>query len=239
VPEQRGLVSCGDRFLMKLTWATAGLAAAASAVSYAVWTGVPDPMPIHWSASGRADGYASRSLTLMILPALMALIAALIQVPSKVDANYRRGLDVLMIVVAALLFAVHLLVVLTALEAGHKIPMAWLLVLLGVFFIVIGMVLPTMPQNYVFGVRTPWTLTNETNWKLTHRFSAWTMIGGGSICALISVAVPGECALWIGVGAILMGSLLPVGYSYLLHATQLDSTLVEAQEPAVDLKKLS
>lgn len=46
-------------------------------------------------------------------------------------------------------------------------------------FIGIGNYMPRFPQNYFLGIRTPWTLNDETNWKITHRIGGYLFLIGG------------------------------------------------------------
>lgn len=49
----------------------------------------------------------------------------------------------------------------------------------GIMFIALGNYMPQVKDNYLFGVRTAWTLANPEVWRKTHRLSGimW-MIGG-------------------------------------------------------------
>lgn len=220
--------------MLSASASTSAMAAAAILASAASWARLPEPMVIHWDAAGRADGFASRALSLSLLPALMSLLALVLRLPPAglEQGKPRDGVDRAMVLVAALMLAVHLLIIVTSLEAGQTIPSALLLGMLGAFFVMLGLVMPSLPQNYLAGVRTPWSLRSQMNWQLTHRFGAWTMCAGGAVCGMISIAIEQEKAYAVGIGAVVVGALLPVGYSYLLHATQMDTRVVDAQEPA-------
>ena len=92
-------------------------------------------------------------------------------------------------------------------------------VLMGVVFLIIGIYLPKCKRNYTFGIRVRWTLENEDNWNATHRFGGkvWVI---GSILLLASVLLPENAAPVAMTGAILVLSVLPVGYSWLYHRKQ-------------------
>lgn len=120
-------------------WITLGLATASFVVSSLVVSRVPSRIAVHWDAAGRADGFASRTLCLSGLPSLIGAVALLFLFPSRkvVDnTGYQQGVDSLLVAVAGLMLAVHVLIVVASLEAGHEISMVWLMALLGVFFMV-------------------------------------------------------------------------------------------------------
>jgi uncharacterized membrane protein len=70
---------------------------------------------------------------------------------------------------------------------GYEInmPMA-ATILIGLLYIIMGNVMPKLRFNYVAGIRTPWTLSDEKVWDKTHRFSGPVFILSG--VALIACA---------------------------------------------------
>jgi uncharacterized membrane protein len=209
--------------MRKTLWISLGFAAAALLVSLAVWSHVPNPMPIHWDASGSADGFAPRAVGLLMSPAIIALLSAFVLwiAGKRVDTDGgKKGLSVIMIATNAFMVGMHVLMIQAAMSSGFALSMGMLMAMLGVLFAVIGGVMPMLPQNKVAGIRTPWTLKSETNWKLTHRFGAWSMGIGGVICVITSLLLSGQAMFWVGFAAVMISSLLPVMYSYMLHRAQ-------------------
>lgn len=52
---------------------------------------------------------------------------------------------------------------------------------MGLLSIIIGNYMPKMKQNFFFGVRTPWTLSNEMVWIKTHRLGGYCLTVGGLV----------------------------------------------------------
>jgi uncharacterized membrane protein len=209
--------------MRKSSWISVGLAGAGSLVSVAVWSQVPDPMPIHWNAAGEADGFAPRVLGLLMMPVLIAVLAPFISWMTDTHVGADKGkkaVDVIVLTMSSFLLGMHVLMVQAAMSPDAVLSMAGVMSLMGVMFAVLGAVMPMLPQNKVAGFRTPWTLKSDTNWKLTHRFGAWTMGIGGVICVITSLLLSGQAMFWIGFAAIMIGSLLPVMYSYMLHRAE-------------------
>ena len=110
-----------------------------------------------------------------------------------------------------LMSALHVIVLRLAL--GHSTSIndsIWLL--LGAFFVGLGLVLPRLRRNRWAGIRTPWTLASEENWARTQRFAGGTMVVSGLISAVCGTAL-GTIGAAISIAAILAGSLLPILYS--------------------------
>jgi uncharacterized membrane protein len=82
-------------------------------------------------------------------------------------------------------------------------------------FIALGNYMPQVKDNYLFGVRTAWTLSSPEVWRKTHRLSGrmW-MIGGLLIFG---------GAFWSGVlcqaliiTALVLAIIVPVLYSWII-----------------------
>ena len=84
------------------------------------------------------------------------------------------------------------------------------------FIALLGNVLGKVRRNFWIGVRTPWTLANETVWNQTHRLAAWTLTAGGLI-ACIAVLINPIVGAIIAVVALLAAGMTPVIYSAMLY----------------------
>ena len=69
-------------------------------------------------------------------------------------------------------------------------------------------------HNYFFGIKTLWTLANETVWKKTHRVGAFSFIIGGLIL-LVSSFFNGTIAAVSLIAAIVIAVFYPMIYSYI------------------------
>ena len=79
--------------------------------------------------------------------------------------------------------------------------------------------MPKVKRNYTLGCKTPWTLDNEQNWRLTHRFAGTTLVVVGAItmaCGPLS-GVLGDLTVHIMLGSIIVGTLAVFVYSYLVY----------------------
>jgi uncharacterized membrane protein len=180
----------------------------------------PDAVvPTHWGISGEADGYASALLAFLMTPAIAAGLLVLLVVIPRVEprrenlarsANaYRTAMSALLVFMAL----VHAGVVLAG--TGNPIPMGLLVGGgIGALFMVLGNVMATVRSNYLFGVRTPWTLASDLAWDRTHRLVGRLFFIAG--LAMLLLALTGEMRLVIGVmiGFIVLVLVVAFGYSY-------------------------
>jgi uncharacterized membrane protein len=162
--------------------ATLGLAAVA-------WVQLPADaqVPIHWGVDGQPNGYASKTFGLLFGPILTAGMGALFYFLPRFEPRTRNlarsgpAYTRVVVAVLALMVLVQLIVVAAALGRPVDIT-AVLSVGIGILFIVIGNVLGKVRSNFMFGVRTPWTLSSDLAWNRTHRLV-------GRLFILLGVAV--------------------------------------------------
>lgn len=184
----------------------------------AVYDRLPEVIATHWDANGQPNGYASRAFAVFGLPALMAAINLLMRFTLSTDPKKANMSPVLrsisfwtVPVLSVLLSAVTLGVAL-----GYRIDVTtFATVLVGVLFIVIGNYLPKTKQSYTMGIKLPWTLNSEENWNRTHRLAGFLWVICGAVvllCALLRCLPP-----WLLLGLILLMSMVPTIYSYLLY----------------------
>ena len=58
---------------------------------------------------------------------------------------------------------------------------------IGLLLISIGTIMPECPQNYTIGIKLPWTLADEENWKATHKLAGPLWIASGFVMILLSL----------------------------------------------------
>jgi uncharacterized membrane protein len=110
--------------------------------------------------------------------------------------------------------ALHLLVV--GLALGWPVDPLHLAVVVPAFFLLaVGSYLPTVPANWLLGVRTPWTLGSERVWQATHRLAGRTFVAGG-ILLLGAVFLAAEQRLLVALTGLAVAGGIPAAYSYLL-----------------------
>jgi uncharacterized membrane protein len=179
-------------------------------------------VPIHWGVSGEADGFAAPALAFLLVPAITAGLVGLLAVVPRIEPR-RANLEgsarsYLAVAITLVLFmtGLQLVVVLTGI-GSVGIPMNAVVGLgAGVLFIVIGASLGSVRSNYLFGVRTPWTLTSERSWALTHRLVGRLFIGLGLVVVVSSLVGPPEAMFWVLIGGVMLILVAAIGYSYVV-----------------------
>ncbi len=185
-------------------------------------------MATHFDVQGDPNGWSSRLLASILVPAIGLLLLGAFTVLPRIDprrANYALFNPTYWTIVNAvmiLLAAMHVIVLGKAL--GWTIDMGEVASLgVGGLFVLLGNFMTHIRPNWFMGIRTPWTLSSDTVWRKTHRFGGVAFaIAGVCIAATAFVSVP-----WVRYGAFGMAGAAALGtviYSYVVWKREQDSS---------------
>jgi uncharacterized membrane protein len=182
-------------------------------------------VPTHWNVQGEVDGHGPAWFAFLMIPAITAGIVGLMALIPHIEPrreNLRRSAPAyrtLSIALVLLMAVIHLTVVLGG--VGVAVPVAFIIgVGIGTLFVVMGNVLTTVRSNFMFGVRTPWTLSSERSWDRTHRLVGRLFVVTGLI--MIVLALTGVMWLVIGAMLVMLAVTLVAGYWYSYRVWQAD-----------------
>ena len=182
--------------------------AVAAFVSAMAYQRLPASVPMHWDVRGNADGYASRLVGALLIPAIMLAVWGLMRFLPSIDPRRKNyddmggAYELVVNATLTLLFLTH--VVIIAAMLGFAVSIARVIpVLIGALFVVIGWVLPRAKPNWFFGIRTPWTLSNDRVWERTHRVGGHLFLACGLLMVASAALPPG-----IGFPVVFTGSLI-------------------------------
>jgi immunity protein, SdpI family len=192
--------------------------AIAVAASIYVYPHLPDRVPTHYDIRGVPDGYGPKWIPTVIFPAMLLVLWVILRGLPKIDprrANYARmqsTYDLMVNLVLTMVTALHLIFLGGAMGGG--VPLVrFIPAVIGVSFIVMGNVMPRARPNWWFGIRTPWTLSNDRVWERTHRVGGYVMTATG-VLAVIAAFFSNPFALVTFAVLAAVMSLGLVAYSY-------------------------
>ena len=183
-----------------------------------VYPRLPDRVPIHWDIHDRVNGYGPRWMATFLMPVMLLALWGLMRFLPRIDprrANYAKmqGVYDLVVNVTLTLIAVLHFVVLGA-ASGVPISIARVVpAIVGVALIVIGRLLPLAQPNWWFGIRTPWTLSNDRVWARTHRVGGYVIMRIGMLAIVASILGMTIASAAVGIVAGALGLGL-IAYSY-------------------------
>jgi len=179
---------------------------------------MPDRMITHWGIDGQPNGWMSKFWGLAMFPLInIFMLGVYFFVPKfepKKDnlAHFRNDYDELILWIFGVLNYIFVLSYLYNL--GFVFDMGKMIMPgLGVLYIAIGRILPKAKQNYMVGIRTPWTLSSEVVWNKTHRLGGKLFIASG-VVSLLAVWLPNKWGFVMSVGSIILASLIVMIYSW-------------------------
>jgi len=179
----------------------------------------PEMIPTHWGIDGEVDRYNGRYMALLMAALPIGLYYMMTIIPSidpRRDNYFKHTKAYGMIKQGTILFIILLVWITNLYSLGWETDISKIVIIgVGVLFMIIGNYLTQIKHNYFVGIRTPWTLANETVWKKTHRVGGMLfvifgilMVASSFLSHIISAAVVG-----ISVFVIVIGLF---GYSYLI-----------------------
>ncbi len=203
---------------MRKLWPGILLVLGAAAFGGAMWSRLPLRVASHWSASGQVNGWTSRTALVVMLPAIALVMAMVLRYVPQLDPKRRNfplhapAYWLVANVLLGFLAVIHVAII------GYNL--GWIVSLnavigiaMGVLFIITGNVLTRVRPNWIFGVRTPWTLSSDLSWRETHRLAGYLFVATGILVLLCGLIRPGTMFTVLMTGLI-ASALISVVYSY-------------------------
>lgn len=183
-----------------------------------LWGKLPEKVAIHFGSDGTADSWGSKGFAVFGMPLFVTACHLLCAGVTCADPkNQRLGNKMFKLIlwicpVVSLFCAVSVY----GNAMGRDVNVAFLgTIFIGALFVVIGNYLPKCRQNYTVGIKLPWTLHDENNWNVTHRFAGWLWMIGGVV--LILSAFVNFGGMWTVIDIALILALVPMVYSFIYY----------------------
>jgi uncharacterized membrane protein len=184
-----------DKYMKKIVW----LFIIAPAIYLAIaWNTLPETIAMHFNLKGDIDRYGSKNelaTMIMILIAVNALVYLLLPQVYRIDpkryaAENKGRLFRIAFAVSVFTSAVLCLIIYSSIHGNIKFSMRFILAGVGLMLAVVGNYIYNIKPNYFAGIRLPWTLNNDENWKKTHLLGGKLLFGGGPLIAVICLFTP-------------------------------------------------
>jgi len=182
---------------------------------------LPDQVPMQWGVDGSVNWSASKFIALFTNNGMYVLLYLIILFSPKIDPkkkNYQqfsRSYEIITLSIMSLFLLINLIVLFTSL--GYPLQIHFFIpILVGLLLIIFGNYMQTIKPNWLFGIRTPWTLDNEEVWRKTHRLGARIFIILGFIL-ITTPFISDQYVLPVTLISIFVGALIPIFYSYYLY----------------------
>lgn len=162
-------------------------------------------------------------LAVLFTPVLLALTLALcLHLTEKLEKDREKNKKVNSIVIwiipvlSNVTFWISYAIMVRHMDLPIMRIMAWLL---AAMYLVLGNYMPKCRPNNTVGIRVKWTFSSEENWNATHRLAGPSYM----ICGFLMIPVsflPEKTAMPLLLILLLLGSIIPLVYSYIFYKKQ-------------------
>jgi uncharacterized membrane protein len=186
------------------------------------WPQIPEIVPTHFGTNG-PDAWGSKSSLYGLAAVLSGTsigVYFLLQFIHKIDpkrANKDSAAAFNKLAVGMILFLMILNMLCLQMSAFNRHWEAGLFALIGLLFAFLGNVMHSLKPNYLAGIRLPWTLNSDDNWRQTHRLAGKLWFVGGLFLAVVPFLLP--MASMAIIMPLVLGFLvlIPVIFSFRLY----------------------
>lgn len=180
---------------------------------------LPASVPTHWNAVGDVDGYGPSWVGAFMIPVMMFFVLGLFLLIPRI-AVFRKNLEgfgrqywILAYVMELFFILLYGLTLFP--NFGYRFQFSQVMTLpLAMLFISLGILMPSFKRNFFVGIRTPWTLANDSVWEKTHKFAGRLFILAG-FTMLFTIPFP-RSTVFVILVSVLAAAIASVVYSYIL-----------------------
>jgi uncharacterized membrane protein len=184
-----------------------------------IYDDLPQKVALHFGADGQPDRYGEKSelWTPVLIMLAVALVTYLIITnigkidPKKQTLQSQELMQKLGMTVVGFVSILTMYIVYSSynLTDGKLV-----FIMMGLFFAAIGNFMNSVKPNYFVGLRLPWTLENEDNWRKTHHLASKLWVGGGLVISILAIFIAPGLMSKIMLPIVLLIVIIPSVYSY-------------------------
>ncbi len=190
-----------------------------------IWNSIPGTVPLHFSGSGHLhpNRFGSKNelfIDCLVMAVISILVYFLMQYIHYIDPK-RRGqrvskvFDKLSVLIVIFITAMNLLIIIAATKNADIINYV-LMPMMGLLFTFLGNLMYSLKPNYFAGIRTPWALSDDDNWRKTHQLGGSLFFGWGVAFTILSLLLPLHIINYILEISLVALVIIVYGYSFLL-----------------------
>jgi uncharacterized membrane protein len=190
-----------------------------------VWSTIPETVPLHFKLNGEVDRYGSKNelvLMTLVLTAVSIIVYLLLPQVYRIDPNRHAAenksrLYRLAFCISVFVAAVSGLLIYSTIKANIEFGTRFIMAGAGILIAIAGNYIYTIKPNYFAGIRLPWTLSSDENWRRTHLLAGKLFFAGGLIVAVISLFTSVKVSIIILFIVMLVVAIVVGVYSYRLY----------------------
>jgi uncharacterized membrane protein len=199
-----------------------------------IWNQLPDKVAMHFNLDGTPDRFGSKTelLTMVLLLAGVSILVYLLLTniyridPKKTAVENKSRLQRIGFAVTVFIAALLCVIIYSSTHDDIRFSTKLIFAGVGLLFCFIGNYMHNIKPNYFAGLRLPWTLENEDNWRKTHLLGGKLFFAGGLFIAIACLITPPILSIIIFSVITATIIIIPCVYSYRLYRKHkaIDST---------------
>lgn len=184
-----------------------------------VYNDLPQKVALHFGADGQPDRYGEKSelWTPILIMMSVALVTYLIVTNiGKIDPKKQtlQSQELMQKLGLTIVSFVSILTMYIVYSSYNPTDGKLVFIMMGLFFAATGNFMNNVKPNYFVGLRLPWTLENEDNWRNTHHLASKLWVVGGLLIAILAIFIAPGLMSKIMVPVVLLIVIIPSVYSY-------------------------
>ena len=188
---------------------------------------LPESIPAHYNFAGEIDRWGSKYETLIFplctigMGAFMLWMAKIAAKSEEGGKNNEKIVFYTGMGISVWFTIIHCHSLYKAFTAAKSMSYAYetdinqlLCIILGLSMVIIGNFMPKLRNNGVMGLRTPWSMKNDTTWKKSQIFGGISFMVSGTLIAVLGIFLDGYFAMCIALGIIIICTVVCTIYTY-------------------------
>jgi uncharacterized membrane protein len=184
------------------------------------WNEIPETIAVHYNYQLQPDRYDDKTSLIWIV-AVICITSLLLYIILKNIHRFdpkrlNKPSSTFPMLAGGIIFFLSVLSMMIILSAtkGPQLMENLLFPFLGLLFAFLGHFMGKLKPNYFAGIRIPWTLSDDENWKSTHQLAGKLWLYGGLAYAGISLLLPFKFMLILFMIMVASFILIPAIHSY-------------------------
>jgi uncharacterized membrane protein len=185
------------------------------------WNSIPDIIPVSLDEEMAPVEYGSKNylfVPALVIAAVACLVYLLLTNIHRIDPK-QKGLPLsptfrkLALGMLVFMTALNFIVLLAMINRTVKWT-NFIFPLIGLLFAFVGNYMNNIRPNYFAGLRLPWTLNDDDNWRRTHHFAGKLWFWGGILMMVLGIFLEMRVFMVVFAAIIMVMVIIPAVYSY-------------------------
>lgn len=178
---------------------------------------LPEVIPTKFDQDGVAIAFAPFILSVFFMPILGTLAITVLTYLSKANKvfwnkeNNREAVAQTNLGILLLIASMYVGTFLTALNFNLFFKISYFAIGFGLFFLISATAMKKIEKNLLYGIRLPWTMKSENNWKKTHELTSILMLISGVLLVVLGAFTKNHTLIF---SLISVTFLVPTLYSF-------------------------